>query len=134
MIGKIDFFELLISLFHPFRRIKCLIKVDRKLYINPIILYCILPGYVLSGDGIPAQNGILQGMFGNPSVSAVVGIGAEHPSNVEANVKSPIFAQGPTHRTTVVALAQFLRRMHWQFVNVVLDRSVSNLGKTLVII
>ncbi|KAI3415572.1 hypothetical protein GPALN_005177 [Globodera pallida] len=78
-------------------------------------------GYVVGAEHDVPQEGIIEAMFQKSETSPVIGIGTDQPT--QNAQKGPLFTEGPNHRATAFALAQFLRRMHWQYVNVVLDRS-----------
>uniref|UniRef100_A0A183CHZ5 G_PROTEIN_RECEP_F3_4 domain-containing protein n=1 Tax=Globodera pallida TaxID=36090 RepID=A0A183CHZ5_GLOPA len=78
-------------------------------------------GYIVGAEHDVPQEGIIEAMFQKSETSPVIGIGTDQPT--QNAQKGPLFTEGPNHRATAFALAQFLRRMHWQYVNVVLDRS-----------
>ncbi|KAL3096040.1 hypothetical protein niasHS_005799 [Heterodera schachtii] len=78
-------------------------------------------GYIIGAQHDANQDGIIQAMFEKAETSPVIGVGTDQPGQISQ--KGPLFTEGPNHRSTALALAQFLRQMHWQYVNVVLDRS-----------
>jgi len=83
-------------------------------------------GYVFGSEEIgAAQSGVLQAMFSNQNSTPVVTI-AKAASDESASMKEDaLFNFGPSPKAMASALAKFLRQMHWTYVNVVLDRSVS---------
>jgi hypothetical protein len=65
---------------------------------------------------------ISAGPSASPVITTAIGGDAEAKAAEEAG---GLFSFEPSHRAFGLALAKFLRRMHWTYVNVVLDRSVS---------
>ncbi|KAL7076636.1 hypothetical protein ACQ4LE_003739 [Meloidogyne hapla] len=86
------------------------------------------------------QEGIFDAIFSNPTSSPpLLSLGQSQKidnnkkqkfkSNLisleEDNTTNSFFNIGPSHKDTATALAKFLNRMHWTYVNVVVDKSDS---------
>uniref|UniRef100_A0A915NGS6 Receptor ligand binding region domain-containing protein n=1 Tax=Meloidogyne floridensis TaxID=298350 RepID=A0A915NGS6_9BILA len=84
------------------------------------------------------QEGIFDAIFSNPTTSPpllTLGQSQKFDNNKKSNLilsefeeakntKNSFFHLGPSHKNTAIALAKFLKKMHWTYVNVVVDKSV----------
>uniref|UniRef100_A0A915ND85 Guanylate cyclase n=1 Tax=Meloidogyne javanica TaxID=6303 RepID=A0A915ND85_MELJA len=85
------------------------------------------------------QEGIFDTIFSNPTISPpllTLGQSQKFDNNKKSNLilsefeeakntKNSFFHLGPSHKNTAIALAKFLKKMHWTYVNVVVDKSDS---------
>uniref|UniRef100_A0A914KR39 G-protein coupled receptors family 3 profile domain-containing protein n=1 Tax=Meloidogyne incognita TaxID=6306 RepID=A0A914KR39_MELIC len=82
------------------------------------------------------QEGIFDSIFSNPAISPPLLTLGQSQKFGKSNLilsefeeakytKNSFFHLGPSHKNTAIALAKFLKKMHWTYVNVVVDKSDS---------